>query len=520
MTTNLLFDTESFADLVRRRAAVTPSALLLVDEHSRRFTFADLAAETERLAAGLMAAGVRPGDVVSWQLPTSWQTVVVTSALSRLGVVQNPLVTSLREREIEYITREAGSTWFIVGGVHAGVDHSAMAARVAEANRVLRVLSMNSGLPDGDPSTLPTPYLARSDETRWLFYTSGTTSAPKGARHSDRAIIAGSTTFCTHLRVHATDQIACLSPMGHVMGVTHIVNALQTGCSLVVSATFDRATTIDFLAAQRITLLGSGVPFIVAYLARQRAQPDRPLFKRIRAALCGGSGRLPSLHEQVKTELGGVGIISGYGLTECPSFCWGGPDESDEQHAISEGRPGPGGDVKVVRADGTRAENGAEGELRIRGPQLMLGYVDPKLDAAAFDDEGYFRTGDLGHIDTDGVVTVTARLKDIIIRKMENISASEVEQLLAGCTGVKDVAVIGLPDDETGERACAVVVPTDPRKPPMLDELTNQLRAMGLSIRKLPEQLEIIDSLPRNAMNKVVKRELQQRYANTRVSRR
>jgi cyclohexanecarboxylate-CoA ligase len=143
----------------------------------------------------------------------------------------------------------------------------------------------------------------------------------------------------------------------------------------------------------------------------------------------------------------------------------------------------------------------------------MLGYVDRALDEHAFDADGFFRTGDLGTVSANGTVTITGRIKDIIIRKMENISAREVEELLADHPGVADVAVIGLPDEESGERACAVVVPADPAAPPSLASLTAHLGERGLSTRKFPEQLEVVAELPRNAMGKVVKRDLQARYA-------
>jgi acyl-CoA synthetase (AMP-forming)/AMP-acid ligase II len=328
--------------------------------------------------------------------------------------------------------------------------------------------------------------------------------------------MAASDTFCANLRVTGADQTATLLPLAHVGGVAHILTALRSGSSIVTSAVFDPATTIDLLHEQRVTLLGSGMPFVRPYLARQRTQPGVRLFPHVRATLFGGAGRPASIHEEIKRELGGVGAVSGYGLTECPYLTWGTPEDSDSAHATAEGRPGPGGEIRVVLPDGSPAAVGQEGELRLRGPQLMLGYVDPALDADAFDPDGFLRTGDLGYVDAEGVLTVTGRIKDIIIRKMENISAREVEELLITHPAVADVAVIGLPDPETGERACAVVVPADPAAPPTLAELTAHLGASGLSTRKFPEQLEVIGALPRNALGKIVKRDLTSRYGGPR----
>jgi len=511
------FEAATVWQLLRRRAELTPDALFAVDEDRRTLTFGGLLDAVERAAAGLAERGVRAGDVVSWQLPNRLETIVFCLALCRLGTVQNPLVMMLRDRELRFICTQAGSRWLAVPGQFRGVDHQAMGRGVAGANPGLELLvlpgALPGALPDGDPAGLPpAPEEADSGALRWLFYTSGTTSDPKGAKHTDRGLIAASDTFCRNLRVIAADTTATLLPLAHVGGIAHILSALRSGSSMILSAVFDPVTTTDLLTEQRVTLVGSGLPFIRAYLARQRAQPGRRLFPQARAVLAGGSARPAALHEQVKRELGGVGIVSGYGMTECPYLTWGSPDDSDEDHARAEGRPAPGGQVVVVRADGTRAAPGEEGELRVRGPALMLGYVDASLDAAAFDEDGYFRSGDLGTVDERGTVTVTGRIKDIIIRKMENISAREVEELLAEHAGVADVAVIGLPDDQTGERACAVVVPADPADPPTLAQLTAHLGQRGLSIRKFPEQLELVDVLPRNAMGKIVKRELTRRY--------
>ncbi|MCW2863586.1 MAG: putative O-succinylbenzoate--CoA ligase [Actinoallomurus sp.] len=499
--------------LLVARAEATPEARFVVDERRRQVTFGELRDAVECAAAGLQDLGVRPGDVVSWQLPNRIETITFTLALARLGATQNPLVMMLRERELGFICGQAGSRWLVVPGTFRGVDHEAMARAVAAARPGLEVLRVDGGLPEGDPATLPPDTADDGPAVRWIFYTSGTTSDAKGAKHTDRGLIAASGTFCAHLALRPEDVTATLLPLAHVGGIAHVLSALRTGSSMITSAVFDPQASVDLLAEQGVTLVGSGLPFIRAYLERQRAQPDTPLFPRARVTLCGGSPRPESLHHEVKRELGGVGVVSGYGLTECPYITWGRWDDTDADHARTEGSPGEGGEVIVVRPDGTRAEDGETGELRVRGPQLMLGYVDASLDAEAFDADGYFRTGDLGFRDARGYVTVTGRMKDVIIRKMENISSRELEELLSTHPAVADVAVIGLPDPDTGERACAVVVPTDPGAPPDLPGLCAHLREHGLSIRKLPERLELVDVLPRNAMGKVVKRGLVGRFS-------
>jgi non-ribosomal peptide synthetase component E (peptide arylation enzyme) len=187
--------------------------------------------------------------------------------------------------------------------------------------------------------------------------------------------------------------------------------------------------------------------------------------------------------------------------------------DSDDHLANTEGAPTPGVEVRIVTLDGKVARPGEEGEIRAKGPMLFRGYLDSSLDADAFDDDGFFRTGDLGTSDAEGFLTITGRLKDVIIRKGENISAKEVEDLLFTSPDVADAAVVGIPDPDSGERACAVLVPADPAAPPTLEGLAAFCIDAGLMRQKIPEQLEIVDALPRNATGKVLKHELRKRYS-------
>lgn len=182
----------------------------------------------------------------------------------------------------------------------------------------------------------------------------------------------------------------------------------------------------------------------------------------------------------------GGGIVSGWGLTEAPILTMASDRDPDDKLAHTEGRPMPGVLLPVVTLDGRIAQTSEEGELRAKAPQMMQGYVDPELDKKGFDDDGWFRTGDLGVIDEHGYVRITGRLRDVIIRHGENISAKEVEDLLYTHPKVADVAVIGLPDPTTGERACAVVSTRDGQEPIAIDEMQDFLRAKGLRAQAIP----------------------------------
>ena len=229
----------------------------------------------------------------------------------------------------------------------------------------------------------------------------------------------------------------------------------------------------------------------------------------------GAAPKPPHLHSELKAEMGGAGIVSGYGLTECPMLATNHPTDPDEKLATTEGVAAPGVSVRVVDADGVEVGPGGVGELRVRGPQLFSGYVDASLDADAFDDSGWLRTGDLGSMDAEGHLTITGRLKDIIMRKGESIGAKEIEDLLYPHPDVAEVAVIGLPDAERGERICAVVQPARPDHPPTLDQLVAYLREQQIMPQKLPEQLEVVDELPRGAAGKVLKQDLRQRLSRS-----
>ena len=509
----------SLWDLVEQRAADTPDARFVVDENGRTLTFREYRDACERAAAHFHERGIGEGDVVSWQLPTWIEAMVLVGGLARLGAVQNPILPIYREREVGFVTREAKAKLVVVTGEWRGFDYGAMARGLGLDAAVLEV-HVGDEL-DGDVAALgPVPAGGEAFEPgvrhdgplRWLFYTSGTTADPKGARHNDNTVAASAWAMVDAFDLTADDRNALVFPFTHIGGIAWLMAGLMAGCAQVIVEGFVPATTIPVLERERVTIAGAGTPFHMAYLDAQ-AQADHPLFPDTRIFVGGGAAKPPQLHYDVKERLGGLGILSGYGLTECPILSECRVDATDEQMANTEGALCAGIDVKVVTIEGKVVGRGEEGELRVKGPNLCLGYTDPALDADGFDDEGYFRTGDLGIVREDDHVVITGRLKDVIIRKGENISAKEVEDLLFTHPKVADAAVIGLPDARSGERAAAIVVAADPSDPPTLAELFEFCKAEGLMVQKIPEQLELVDVLPRNPTGKVLKHELRKQYA-------
>lgn len=502
---------DSLWDLVEYAATVRPDAPMLASRQGDRCSFAEYRERAEVMAAGLAELGIGEGDVVSWLLPTWVDTVVLAAALSRLGAVQNPIIAIYRDREVGFCCHQTGARFLVTPGEFAGFDFGAMGARVAaQLHDVTHLVVNPGGFPAGDPATLGPPKPGRADEERWLMYTSGTTSDPKGARHTDQTVGAYAAALVERLDLQAGDRYALVFPFPHVGGIGLSFAALLSGCTHLLDESVDPVATVRFLSEHRCTHAGTGVPFYRMYLAAQ-ARQDEPLFPDLKVCPGGGAPIPPAMHHRLVAELGGVGVASGWGLTEAPVLTNADVRDPDVKLATTEGRPMPGVDLISVAHDGTRCAPGVEGELRAKGPQVMLGYVDASLDEEAFDAEGYYRTGDLGIIDEDGYVVITGRLKDVIIRNGENISAKEVEDLLFTHPQVADAAAIGLPDARTGERVCAVVVPTEGAEP-TLDALVAHLKAAGLRNQALPERLERVDALPRNPSGKVLKRELQDRY--------
>ena len=511
-----MIDTSAVFELVEKRAAESPDAIFAVDDEDRRLSFAEYRDAALRCAAGLSRQGVGAGTRVSWMLPTWHESLVLVAALSRLGAVQNPILPIYRHRELGFIASQFDPEHLFVPGVWRGFDYAAMASEIQSegASYQIHTLERGAALPDADPSVLgAAPGASARDEKRWIFYTSGTTADPKGAIHTDATLLVQGRSMCRVLELESSDRVALVFPLTHIGGLGWLLASLLCGCSHIVVPIFDPATSIDVLVKHGVTQATAGTVFHQAYLAAQRAKGSEPLFPEVRAFPGGGAPRPPTLHAEIKAEMGGAGVISGYGLTECPIVAMNTIRDPDEKLATGEGRPNPPEmQLRITRPDGSQAATGEEGEICAKGPQLCKGYLDASLDEAAFDAEGYFRTGDLGMLDADGYVFITGRLKDVIIRKGENISAKEIEDHLSLHPKVADAAVIGLPDPKSGERACAVIASKDPGDPIGFDEMCGFLRERGLMNQKLPEQLELVDTLPRNASGKVLKHELRKRY--------
>ncbi|MFE5296169.1 class I adenylate-forming enzyme family protein [Streptomyces sp. NPDC056632] len=486
-------------ELVERRAALTPDRPVLL-QGDRTLTFGELRDRAERCAAGLHARGVRPGSVVAWQLPTRIETAVLSFALARLGAVQSPVIPFYRDKEVGFALRESGAEFFAVPGVWRGFDHTEMARRLGARG----IFEAYGTLPEGDPAVLPPPP-ADGTSVRWIYWTSGTTSDPKGVLHTDRSLIAGGSCLAHALHLSEADVGSMAFPYAHIAGPDYTVMLLLYGFPAVMFEHFALPDALDEYRKHGVTVAGGSTAFYSMFLAEQRKQPDEPVIPTLRLLAGGGAPKPPEIYHAVVREMG-CQLTHGYGMTEVPMITMGDPGDTPENLATTEGRPPAGMEIRITEG----------GEVRLRGEAVCRGYLDPAQTAAAFDEDGFLVTGDVGHLTASGHLVLTGRVKDIIIRKGENISAKEIEDLLHEHPGVGDAAVIGLPDAERGERVCAVVEQPPGAAPLTLETVTAFLREAGLSVFKLPEQLEVVDALPRNdTLRKVLKYRLRERFADS-----
>jgi acyl-CoA synthetase (AMP-forming)/AMP-acid ligase II len=485
----------------------------------RRLTFAQLHAEVRRAAAAMIDLGVNAGDRVAIWSPNTWHWVVACLAAHYAGAAVVPLNTRYTATEATDILARTDAPLLIGMGRFLGSDRTTELDRATlpALRHVVRV-PVQEG--DAGSATSWDEFVARGtdlaavdarvaalspDDVANILFTSGTTGRSKGVLCSHRQSLDAPAAWAACGQLTSDDRYLCINPFFHNFGYkAGILACLQTGATLIPQLTFDPESAMRTVQEHRITVL-PGPPTIYQVLLDHPTRGDYDLTS-LRFAVTGAATIPVVLIERMQTELDIDIVLTAYGLTEASGFgtmCRA--DDDAETVATTSGRPIADFELAIASPDG-----GETGEVLLRGPNVMLGYLDdPEATAAAIDADGWLHTGDIGTLDDKGNLRITDRLKDMYISGGFNVYPAEVEQVLARLDGVAESAVIGIPDERLGEVGKAFVV-TKPGA--TLDERTViAYTREHLAKFKTPQSVEFLDVLPRNPGGKVVKPLLRER---------
>jgi HIP---CoA ligase len=481
----------------------------------RRFTFAQLRDEVRRAAAAMIDLGVGTGDRVAIWSPNTWRWVVACLATHYAGGVLVPLNTRYTASEATDVLARTGAPLLVGMGEFLGADKTAELDRDAlpALRHIVRVpIEKDDGTWDEfiaqgtDLDAVDARAAAvKPDDVSDILFTSGTTGRSKGALCAHRQSLDAPAAWAACGQVTSDDRYLCINPFFHNFGYkAGILACLQTGATLIPQLTFDPERAMQAVQDHRITVL-PGPPTIYQTLLDHPKRGDYDL-SSLRFAVTGAAVVPVVLIERMQTELDIDIVLTAYGLTEASGFgtmCRA--DDDAVTVATTCGRPIADFELRIDNP----AEDGT-GEVLLRGPNVMLGYLDdPEATAAAIDADGWLHTGDVGTVDDKGNLRITDRLKDMYICGGFNVYPAEVEQVLARLDGVAESAVIGVPDERLGEVGKAFVV-TKPGA--TLDEETViAYTRQHLANFKTPRSVEFLDVLPRNPGGKVVKPLLRER---------
>jgi acyl-coenzyme A synthetase/AMP-(fatty) acid ligase len=491
-----------------------PGGIFLVASPTRpaRLTFKEFHERGTLLAGALHGLGLRKGDVLAMEMPNWMEACLLYHAATTLGLVVVPIIHIYQAKEVEFILRQSGAKVFVVPDDWRGIDYLAMVEAIRPRLPGLEhVIVVGEKIPDAciafadleakATTEFPRPDV-QPDEPHVLAYTSGTTSDPKGVVHSHNTLLAEVRAMTAASRGGPDDVFLCPNPIGHIAGIySALISPFLVGLrKIVLMDGWDPKWALELIQEHKVTYSGGATFFLMTLL-------NTPEFSEYDTSSIdlfglGGAGVPPSLVEQA--EASGWWSMRSYGCTEHPSVTMGLRTDVLEKRAYTDGRPMMDVELRIVDEDGNDVVSGEQGEIVTRGPDQFLGYMDPAMDAEAFDDAGWFHTGDIGRLDADGYLIVTDRKKDIIIRGGENISAREVEELLATHPNVQESAVTWISDTRYGERVCAFIISRD-GKPITLADVQDHFRVNRVAKQKTPERVEMVTEFPRTLSGKVQK---------------
>jgi len=471
-------------------------------------------ARSGRLVAALAAQGFVAGDVIAFQTPNWLEAVLINLAAARLGLVVCPIVPIYREREVELILADCGAKGIFVPERFRGFDHLAMVQGLRARLPALRhVWSVRGETPTPGVTDLrallesdaPLPALPRTDPDaiKLILYTSGTTGRPKAVLHSHNSLARSMRRAAQHWGLRPGDTTLMPSPITHVTGYTYGLELpFHDRVRAVLMDKWDAAAAADLIEAEQVVFTLCATPFLQELLDLAERE-QRPL-PSLRTFPCGGAAVPPELIHRVARVFANCRSFRVYGSSEAPVITLGYLLPGQERLAAETDGEVIDYEVKLVDPNGDEVGPGQEGEICARGPGLFLGYANPEDTAQVFDAQGYFHTGDVGYRTPEGAIVFTGRIKDLINRGGEKISAKEVEDLLHQHPGVLQAAVVAMPHPRLGETVCAYLVAASGADV-SIEAVSRTLAAAGVARQKMPEKLVVVDAFPTTASGKVKK---------------
>jgi cyclohexanecarboxylate-CoA ligase len=535
---------------IRKWAAERPHSLAVVDAEPDRtdhMSWAELDHAVDKAAALFLSMGIEHGDRIAVQLPNCRGFVVIAAAAMRIGAVICPIMPIFRQREVAFALRRSQAKLMVVADNFRGRQHDRETAQILNNPEARQGIALQNvlvlHLTPGVAHVLPAcenPHVAwqawhrasawaeidreaidarapKPEDPAQLLFTSGTSGEPKGVIHRHQSLSRAAWMEIEHLPLNQTDTIYIPSPLAHQTGFLYgMWLSWALGVPAIVQAVWDARRAIEVLNEWEGTFVQAATPFLTDLVREVEAGASPP--KALRIFVATGAAVPRALAERA-TRVLGAAVCGAFGTTETGLGALAGPADPAGKAWGTDGKALTGVSLRIVDDEGRPLPSGVEGNFELASPTVFDGYLDrPDLTEEVFTDDGWYRTGDLATIDDDGYLRITGRVRDVINRGGEKIPVSEIEQLLYQHESVEDVAIVAMPDQRLGERACAFVTLV-PGKRLTFAQMQKFLDEREVSKNYWPERLEVIDDIPRNVVGKVQKFLLRERAAGLKPQR-
>jgi cyclohexanecarboxylate-CoA ligase len=511
---------ETVLTYLRRWAREAPDAISATAPGYPSLTFAQALDQSERFAAALAARGIRRGDVVMVQLPSSPDFLIAYYAAARLGAVLSTLHMPYGPVEAEPLLRHARARAVICGPATEKTDppamYKALQPGLPKLDYVIStgpardgVLAFADLIAAGNRAALPPE--PRADDPMLMCYTSGTSASPKAVPHSTQSLLANPRASAPLYQIKPGDRVLSAPPFSHAFGIFIANLSLMCGATVICVPAFTPPSLAELLEQSRPTHAFLA-PAHVAAMLHAGLIEGRDL-SSLRLMIISGSYTAPGLKRAIEAKLANGKAIELWGMTETYAVLMGNPDESAELRHGFIGRATPGSETRIAGSDGRVLPAGEEGELEVRGCSVFAGYFDNEAaNAGLFTTDGWMRTGDLAVMNESGHVRIIGRLKDIINRGGVKFNPFDVEALIERHPAVLQCAIVPMPDKVLGERACCFAT-VRPGKSLALADVTAWLAEHQVAKLKWPERLEIVEAMPLTPTRKIIKGELMKMLA-------